>query len=40
MTNTGRLQPLGEVEACAAMSKHSFGSSGNSSTCLVSPCEA
>src|SRR5215468_1441813 len=34
------LQPVGEVEGLCANSKASAGSSGNKSTCLVSPCDA
>ena len=35
-----RLQPVGEVESVRAELEASVGFSGNSSTCLVSPCEA
>ena len=36
----GRLQPLGEVEGLRAHREALGGVLGNSSTCLVSPCEA
>ena len=35
-----RLQPVGEIEGLRAELEALVGSSGNSSTCLVSPCEA
>src|SRR6185437_6695693 len=39
-TNTGVCSRSARSSALAANSKHSCGSSGNSSTWLVSPCEA
>ena len=41
MTKIGGLQPVGEVERQRRQSRRPrAGSSGSSSTCLVSPCEA
>src|SRR6267378_4145297 len=37
---TGVCSRSARSNACAPISKHSYGSSGKSSTCLVSPCEA
>ena len=39
-TKIGVCSRSARSNACAPNSKHSCGSSGNSSTCLVSPCEA
>ena len=39
-TKIGVCSRSARSKASAANSKHSLGSSGNSSTCLVSPCEA
>src|SRR6185437_1866659 len=40
MTKIGVCSRSARSKACAPKSKASAGSSGNSSTCLVSPCEA
>ena len=40
MTNTGVCRRSARSNACAPIAKDSVGSSGNSSTCLVSPCDA
>ena len=40
MTITGVCSRSARSKASAPSEKHSLGSLGNSSTCLVSPCEA
>ena len=40
ITKIGVCSRSARSNACAPISKHSVGSSGNSSTCLVSPCDA